>query len=157
MVTIKEALDQYDLGTLREGHNSAYGKTDKGIQVWLPIVPKTDEWENLVTEINGEKLILQRGLTGSSFQYREPDMITSRVITRDAKTGNANDLGEYQQVLFDKTRCFTVHAKVPPFTSGGISPCGKKLVYDTNYVKTDQEAQERSDELYKKFDGRRAG
>ena len=148
---INDALEYFNLGKL-EGDNlrHAYGKTDKGIQVWLPIISEPKGHLNFVNKNNGEWFILERDTSGST-TVKKPDMITSLVITRDKKEGDTEYyyeyIGEYQQVFFDEANRFTIHAKVPQFTSGGISVNAGTLIYDLNFSKTDQEAQKKAADL----------
>ncbi|MCL1931559.1 MAG: hypothetical protein FWF55_07055 [Treponema sp.] len=150
---MQEALDHYGLGTLNKGYDTrhSYGETDKGVNVWLPIIPEAKNRENVIfRNYNGEDLILERDISNRK-KVKEPKMITSHVITRTEIGKNKYDYdyrGEYKQVLFDKTNKFTVHARVLQFRS-----CGKTstLLYDRNFAKTDQEAQKKAADLWKKM------
>jgi hypothetical protein len=146
---INDALDYFNLGTLK-GKNlfTAYGLTDKGKRVWLPVIPENEEHTNiLLKKVGNLYLILETGATPPQNIY--PKMETAHVITRK-EDGNSTEyeyIGEYKQVLFDKKRAFTVHVKVPfkrvkPVLQDGI-------LWDNAFVSSLEEAKKKIDELYK--------
>jgi hypothetical protein len=149
--TINEALDYFNLGDL-EGSNliHAYGVTNKGKRVWLPIIPENEEHTNLILlkKVDKLDLILETGATPP--QDANPKMETAHVITRK-ECGRGEDkiyeyIGKYKQVLFDKDRAFTVHVKVPfkrvkPELQDGI-------LWDNAFVSSPEEAKKKIDELY---------
>ena len=145
---MNEALKHFGLGKLKKMYDKmhAYGRTDKRKQVWLPIIPEAQgQHKNLIFgNYNGEDLILERDTSGSN-TVKEPDMITSHVITREEigkKKYDYKYIGEYKQVLFDKSRRFTVHIKVPSFIRDG------DILYYPDYVKTANEARQKIEYLW---------
>ena len=147
---INDALDYFNLGALK-GKNlfTAYGLTDKGRRVWLPVIPENEEHTNiLLKKVGNLYLILETGAT--SPQKINPKMETAHVITRkeDATGTEYEYIGKYKQVLFDKKRAFTVHVKVP-FTR--LEPkLQDGILWDNSFVSSPEEAKKKIEELYKK-------
>jgi len=143
--TINEALAFHKLGALNEANvRHAYGVTDKEKRVWLPIISKNGQHTNILLKKDGvSDLILETGAKAP--QKINPDMETAHVITREIINRETiyEYIGKYKQVLFDKERAFTVHAKVPFSKPDGF-------LWDNTFVSSLKEAKKKTDELYQK-------
>jgi len=148
---MKESLEHYGFGELKgRALYHAYGRTAKGIQVWLPILLEAENHVNIPKNINGEDLILQRDKIEND--NKQPNLIAAHVITREDKDNEKNYeyIGIYKPVLCDKDKKFTVHVKVPLFTKAdGASKTKDTLTYDTNYTATPELARLKIEELWK--------
>jgi hypothetical protein len=126
----------------------AYGVTDKGKRVWLPIISKGVNWENVV--LDSEGVIVQRSLKKQLGKLIwEPAVVITRDTSKRPVYYDPNP-AIYCPVYCDRKEAITINVKVDSLPASVTPNTEGDISWVPGFAATAEEARKKAEEYIEK-------